>query len=106
MAILRLNPPFNKPLAGLEKPIAAPNEEPRTKNQKRIMLPLKDGITTTEFWLTAAAGIAQVVLGSLGMINATWASAGITITTALYSLLRAGMKTRHLNLTAAAAPPK
>ena len=53
---------------------------------------LKSGITTTEFWLTLTGVITQGALSALGMLDVAWSATGITALTALYSLLRFGLK--------------
>lgn len=57
-------------------------------------LPLKPGHTTTEFWLTLVCNLCQTVLASLGVLNTSSAAIGITITTAIYTVIRAALKAK------------
>lgn len=53
-----------------------------------MKLPLKDGIKTTEFWLTSLGVLVTAALTILEQLNTGWAIAAITVLTALYNLLR------------------
>lgn len=54
--------------------------------------PLKDGIKTTEFWLTSLAVAVSAALTITEQLNAGWAIAATTALTALYNLLRFAQK--------------
>lgn len=54
--------------------------------------PLKDGIKTTEFWLTAISVAVSAALTITEQLNAGWAIAATTALTALYNVLRFAQK--------------
>lgn len=54
--------------------------------------PLKDGIKTTEFWLTSLAVVVSAALTVTEQLNAGWAIAATTVLTALYNMLRFAQK--------------
>lgn len=73
-------------------------------------LPLKPGHTSTEFWLTIAAGLITTALSAVSMLDVTWAVGAITVLTLGYNASRSKLKTiqaeaEAATLKAAAAAP-
>lgn len=54
--------------------------------------PLKPGHSTTEFWLTVAAGLISTALAATSMIDATWAAGAVTVLALAYNAARAKLK--------------
>jgi hypothetical protein len=53
---------------------------------------LKPGVSTTEFWTVAGAGIAGTALACLGLVDGEWVVGATTILGVDYTSLRAGLK--------------
>lgn len=59
-----------------------------------MQLKLKPGITTSELWIVIAAGVVNILLAVVGMIDAEWAAAAVTILGTVYTLIRGGLKNK------------
>lgn len=55
-------------------------------------LPLKSGVSTSEFWLTAIGGLVLTALSCMSLLDATWAATGITLLGLGYQAVRAKLK--------------
>jgi hypothetical protein len=67
-------------------------KNPKEKNTMSIKL--KPGVSSTELWVVVGAGVAQIGLAVMGMIDAEWAAAGVTILGSIYTLIRGGLKSK------------
>lgn len=57
---------------------------------------LKKGISSTEFWVTLAAGLSGVAMANLNMIDAEWAVGSVTILGTVYTVLRSALKSKEM----------
>jgi hypothetical protein len=57
-----------------------------------MKLPLKPGVTTTEFWTTVGAGLILTALSAMSLLEATWTAVGITLLTLAYNGARGRIK--------------
>lgn len=55
---------------------------------------LKSGVKSSEFWITLTLGLGSVVMGALGQIEGTWATAAATILGAIYTAGRSLAKSK------------
>ena len=81
-----------KLLLGLNKAWKQTEEILNTPNPTPMKL--KNGIKTTEFWITTVLGLGAVVLGALDQVDGTYAAAAATILGAVYTAARALVKTK------------
>lgn len=58
---------------------------------------MKPGYQTTEFWICLASAAMSGALGYLQTIDAPWAVVAVTVTSGLYTLLRASLKAKTLS---------
>lgn len=57
-----------------------------------MKLPLKPGVTTTEFWTTVGAGLILTALSAMSLLEATWTAVAITLLTLTYNAARGRIK--------------
>jgi hypothetical protein len=65
----------------------------KTKNTD--IMKLKPGVNTTEFWIAIGAGVLQVGMVAMGMLDGAYAATGTTILGSLYILIRGGLKSKE-----------
>lgn len=65
---------------------------PEDKHQVRMKL--KQGVTTTEFWVVIAGGVISTSMAALDMVDAKWAVAAVTSLGAIYTLVRGALKNK------------
>jgi hypothetical protein len=58
-------------------------------------LPLKSGVTTSEFWLVILSGVLLTVQSAMSLVDAGWAMGGITLLGLAYTQLRGRLKSIH-----------
>lgn len=57
-----------------------------------MKLPLKPGVTTTEFWTTIGAGLILTALSAMSLLEASYAAICITLLTLAYNSARSHIK--------------
>ena len=58
-------------------------------------IPLKNGVSSSEFWLVIVSGLLLTAQSALGMLDAGWAMGGVTILGLVYTSIRGRLKTIH-----------
>jgi len=58
-------------------------------------IPLKNGVSTSEFWVVIISGLLLTAQAALSMVDVAWAMGGITLLGLAYTTLRGKLKTLH-----------
>ncbi len=58
-------------------------------------IPLKPGVTTSEFWVVVIAGLLLTAQAALSLMDVAWAMAGVTLLGLAYTALRGRLKGIH-----------
>jgi len=58
-------------------------------------IPLKDGVSSSEFWLVIVSGLLLTAQSAIGMLDAGWAMGGVTVLGLVYTSIRGRLKTIH-----------
>lgn len=57
-----------------------------------MKIPLKPGVTTTEFWTTIVAGLLLTALSAMTLLDAAWVAGAVIVLTLAYNGSRANLK--------------
>lgn len=57
-----------------------------------MKLPLKSGVTTTEFWTTIVAGLLLTALSTMTLLDASWVAGAVIVLTLAYNASRGNLK--------------
>lgn len=63
-------------------------------------IPLKNGVTTSEFWIVIISGLLLTAQSAIGMLDVGWAMGGVTVLGLLYTSIRGRLKTIHAQTAA------
>ena len=63
-------------------------------------IPLKNGVTTSEFWIVIISGLVLTAQTAMSMIDVQWAMGGVTVLGLLYTSIRGRLKTIHAQAAA------
>lgn len=55
-------------------------------------LPLKPGVTTTEFWTVIFCGLLLTAQAALSLTTVAWAAGGVTLLGLIYTMQRGNLK--------------
>lgn len=55
-------------------------------------IPLKPGVSTSEFWIVIISGLLLTAQAGLSLMNVGWAMAGITVLGLVYTSMRGRLK--------------
>ncbi len=58
-------------------------------------IPLKNGVSSSEFWLVIVSGLLLTAQSAIGMLDVGWAMGGVTILGLVYTSIRGRLKTIH-----------
>lgn len=70
-----------------------------------MKLPLKPGVTTTEFWTTIVAGLLLTALSAMTLLDAAWVAGAVIVLTLAYNGSRANLKKIQAEAESKAANP-
>lgn len=63
-------------------------------------IPLKNGVSTSEFWIVVLSGLLLTAQAALSMVDVAWAMGGVTILGLVYTSVRGRLKTIHAQAAA------
>ena len=55
-------------------------------------IPLKKGVSTSEFWIVIVSGLLLTAQNALGLLEPGWAAGGVTILGLVYTSIRGRLK--------------
>jgi|GEM_PF-3220945 len=58
-------------------------------------IPLKAGVSSSEFWLVIVSGLLLTAQSALGLMDVAWAMGGVTLLGLVYTSIRGRLKTIH-----------
>ena len=58
-------------------------------------IPLKNGVSSSEFWLVIISGLLLTAQSAIGMLDVGWAMGGVTVLGLVYTSIRGRLKTIH-----------
>ncbi len=65
-----------------------------------MQIPLKPGVSSSEFWIVIVSGLLLTAQAALSLVNVAWAMGGVTVLGLLYTSIRGRLKTIHAQTAA------
>jgi hypothetical protein len=63
-------------------------------------IPLKPGVSTSEFWLVILSGLLLTIQAALSLVDVGWAMGGVTLLGLVYTSIRGRLKSIHAQAAA------